>query len=88
MYRSRARMSQFLHFHRNRASEVVEWDWENMPIDWRTEWLGVDGTRVRDIRVLLSRKSESVTSVLHHRTNTCARTDLYSHAYQSCKWQP
>jgi hypothetical protein len=51
-------MGQFLHFHRNHASEVVEWDWENMPIDWRTEWLSVNGTRERDVRVLLSRKSE------------------------------
>ena len=50
-------MGRFLRFHRNRAGGVVEWDWENMPIDWRTEWLSVDGTRVRDVRVLLSRRS-------------------------------
>ena len=63
VYRSRARIGRFLHFHRNRASGVVEWDWESMPIDWRTGWLSVDGTRARDVRVLLSRKSEWQTSM-------------------------
>ena len=56
-------MGQFLHFHRNRVREVVEWDWENMSIDWQTEWLNVDGTRARDVRVQLSRKSEWQASV-------------------------
>jgi hypothetical protein len=63
VYRSRARMGRILHFHRNRASEVLKWDWENMPIDWRTEWLGVDATRERDVRVLQSRKSAWQTSM-------------------------
>ena len=65
MYQSRARMGQFLHFHRNHVREIVEWDWENMPIDWRTEWLSVDDTRARDVRVLLSRKSEWQASMCH-----------------------
>jgi hypothetical protein len=89
VYWSRARMGRFLRFHRNRASGVVEWDWENMPIDWRTEWLSVDGTRTGDVRELLSKKSEWQASTCEVSSapsdNACALTDHHVPANDPCK---